>query len=151
MAYSTTRVLTTSKVKRKCRRACRTSERQRHQQFEIRKTCGAGETEGALSYLNEQWLNKHKEKFVSVCADQTLLRSHVSKEALDLILKELLRLDDPEFDYSASSGKFMRRFRLPENAKMEEVKATMENGVLTVTVPKVEDKKKEVKAIDIAG
>ncbi|GKD73324.1 17.8 kDa class I heat shock protein-like protein [Tanacetum coccineum] len=50
-----------------------------------------------------------------------------------------------------SSGKFMRRFRLPENAKMDEVKATMENGVLTVTVPKVEDKKKEVKAIDIAG
>ncbi|PWA61463.1 HSP18.1B [Artemisia annua] len=50
-----------------------------------------------------------------------------------------------------SSGKFMRRFRLPENAKMEEVKATMENGVLTVTVPKVEEKKKEVKAIDIAG
>ncbi|GJV44873.1 ATP-dependent DNA helicase PIF1-like protein [Tanacetum coccineum] len=50
-----------------------------------------------------------------------------------------------------SSGKFMRRFRLPENAKMDQIKATMENGVLTVTVPKVEDKKKEVKAIDIAG
>ncbi|GKB91804.1 17.8 kDa class I heat shock protein-like protein [Tanacetum coccineum] len=50
-----------------------------------------------------------------------------------------------------SSGMFMRRFRLPENAKMEEVKASMENGVLTVTVPKVEEKKKEVKAIDIAG
>ncbi|PWA36906.1 HSP18.1B [Artemisia annua] len=50
-----------------------------------------------------------------------------------------------------SSGKFMRRFRLPENAKMEEVKASMENGVLTVTVPKVEEKKKEVKAIDISG
>ncbi|GJR86397.1 17.6 kDa class I heat shock protein 3-like protein [Tanacetum coccineum] len=49
-----------------------------------------------------------------------------------------------------SSGKFMRRFRLPENAKMEEVKAAMENGVLTVTVPKVEEKK-EVKAIDISG
>ncbi|PWA36338.1 17.8 kDa class I heat shock protein [Artemisia annua] len=49
-----------------------------------------------------------------------------------------------------SSGKFMRRFRLPENAKMEEVKASMENGVLTVTVPKVEEKKKDVKAIDIA-
>ncbi|GKB30989.1 17.3 kDa class I heat shock protein, partial [Tanacetum coccineum] len=30
-------------------------------------------------------------------------------------------------------------------------KASMENGVLTVTVPKVEEKKKEVKAIDIAG
>ncbi|CAI9110758.1 OLC1v1010834C1 [Oldenlandia corymbosa var. corymbosa] len=50
-----------------------------------------------------------------------------------------------------SSGKFLRRFRLPENAKMDGVKASMENGVLTVTVPKEEVKKPEVKAIDISG
>ncbi|KAF8010802.1 hypothetical protein BT93_J1450 [Corymbia citriodora subsp. variegata] len=50
-----------------------------------------------------------------------------------------------------SSGKFMRRFRLPENAKMDQVKASMENGVLTVTVPKVEEKKREVKAVEISG
>ncbi|XVE79488.1 hypothetical protein DITRI_Ditri14bG0063200 [Diplodiscus trichospermus] len=50
-----------------------------------------------------------------------------------------------------SSGKFMRRFRLPENAKMDQIKASMENGVLTVTVPKVEVKKPDVKAIDISG
>ncbi|CAL5341140.1 unnamed protein product [Camellia sinensis] len=37
-----------------------------------------------------------------------------------------------------SSGRFTRPFRLPENAKMDEVMASMENGVLTVTVPKVE-------------
>ncbi|KAL2457441.1 17.6 kDa class I heat shock protein 3 [Forsythia ovata] len=50
-----------------------------------------------------------------------------------------------------SSGKFLRRFRLPENAKIDEVKASMENGVLTVTVPKEEVKKSEIKAIDISG
>uniref|UniRef100_A0A452XF82 SHSP domain-containing protein n=4 Tax=Triticinae TaxID=1648030 RepID=A0A452XF82_AEGTS len=50
-----------------------------------------------------------------------------------------------------SSGKFVRRFRLPEDAKVEEVKAGLENGVLTVTVPKAEVKKPEVKAIQISG
>ncbi|XP_047055469.1 16.9 kDa class I heat shock protein 1-like [Lolium rigidum] len=50
-----------------------------------------------------------------------------------------------------SSGKFVRRFRLPENAKVEQVKAGLENGVLTITVPKVEAKTPEVKAIEISG
>ncbi|XP_024973738.1 17.3 kDa class I heat shock protein-like isoform X2 [Cynara cardunculus var. scolymus] len=50
-----------------------------------------------------------------------------------------------------SSGKFTRRFRLPENAKMDEVKAAMENGVLTITVPKEEVKKPDVKSIEIRG
>ncbi|KAM3692044.1 hypothetical protein ACJW31_08G058200 [Castanea mollissima] len=50
-----------------------------------------------------------------------------------------------------SSGKFLRRFRLPENAKMDHIKAAMENDVLTVTVPKVEVKKPDVKSIEISG
>ena len=50
-----------------------------------------------------------------------------------------------------NSGKFMRRFRLPENVKMEGIKASMEDGVLTVTVPKEEVKKPEVKSIQISG
>uniref|UniRef100_A0A2P2KXS8 18.5 kDa class I heat shock protein-like n=1 Tax=Rhizophora mucronata TaxID=61149 RepID=A0A2P2KXS8_RHIMU len=50
-----------------------------------------------------------------------------------------------------SSGKFLRRFRLPENAKVDHVKASMEDGVLTVTVPKFETKKPDVKAIEISG
>ena len=50
-----------------------------------------------------------------------------------------------------SSGKFLRRFRLPDDAKMDQVKASMENGVLTVTVPKEEIKKPDVKSIEISG
>jgi len=50
-----------------------------------------------------------------------------------------------------SSGQFMRRFRLPENAKVDQVKAGLENGVLTVTVPKAEEKKPEVKSIQISS
>ena len=50
-----------------------------------------------------------------------------------------------------SGGKFVRRFRLPENAKIDQVTAAMENGVLTVTVPKEEVKKPDVKSIEISG
>ena len=50
-----------------------------------------------------------------------------------------------------SSGRFSRRFRLPENAKVEEVKADMENGELTVTVPKEEVKRPDVRPIQISG
>ncbi|XP_057442477.1 18.2 kDa class I heat shock protein-like [Lotus japonicus] len=65
--------------------------------------------------------------------------------------REQEQKDDKWHRVERSSGKFMRRFRLPENAKMDQVKAAMENGVLTVTVPKEEEKKPEVKSIQISG
>ncbi|XP_056165913.1 17.4 kDa class I heat shock protein-like [Syzygium oleosum] len=65
--------------------------------------------------------------------------------------KEKEEKNDKWHRVERSSGKFMRRFRLPENAKMDQIKASMENGVLTVTVPKEEEKKPEVKSIDISG
>ena len=65
--------------------------------------------------------------------------------------KEQEEKNDKWHRVERSSGKFLRRFRLPENAKVEEVKAGLENGVLTVTVPKAEEKKPEVKSIDISG
>lgn len=48
-------------------------------------------------------------------------------------------------------GRFIRRFKLPENAKTDEVKASMENGVLVVKIPKQEVKKPEKKVIEIQG
>ncbi|XP_078174777.1 16.9 kDa class I heat shock protein 2-like isoform X2 [Carex rostrata] len=65
--------------------------------------------------------------------------------------KEKEEKNDKWHHVERSSGKFMRRFRLPENAKVDQVKAAMENGVLTVTVPKEAVKKPEAKAIEISG
>lgn len=65
--------------------------------------------------------------------------------------KEEEQKNDKWHRIERSHGRFLRRFRLPENAKVEEVKATMENGVLTVTVPKQAQPKPEVKTIEISG
>ncbi|XP_031486528.1 17.8 kDa class I heat shock protein-like [Nymphaea colorata] len=65
--------------------------------------------------------------------------------------KEVEEKNDQWHRVERSSGEFLRRFRLPENAKVDQVKAAMENGVLTVTVPKVEPKKPNVRSIDISG
>ncbi|KAI3429060.1 uncharacterized protein J3R85_008697 [Psidium guajava] len=59
--------------------------------------------------------------------------------------------NDKRHLWERSSGKFMRRIRLPEKAKVDQIKASMEKGVLTILVPKVEEKKTGVKAIDISG
>ncbi|KAG0629758.1 hypothetical protein M758_1G127800 [Ceratodon purpureus] len=50
-----------------------------------------------------------------------------------------------------SSGSFMRKFRLPENANLDHITAKVDNGVLTVVVPKVEKKKQETRRIEIDG
>ncbi|XP_006643683.1 16.6 kDa heat shock protein-like [Oryza brachyantha] len=50
-----------------------------------------------------------------------------------------------------SSGKFQRRFRLPRGARVDQVSASMDDGVLTVTVPKEQAKKPQVKAVQISG
>ncbi|XP_058215973.1 18.1 kDa class I heat shock protein-like [Rhododendron vialii] len=49
-----------------------------------------------------------------------------------------------------SSGKFVRAFRLPESARVDQLKASMQDGVLTVTVPKAEARRAGVKSIHIS-
>ena len=60
--------------------------------------------------------------------------------------KEEKKKDDIWHRVERFNGKF---FRLPENAKVDQAKANMENGVLTVTVPKEEAKELDVKAVEI--
>lgn len=50
---------------------------------------------------------------------------------------------------------YSRKFRLPENAKVDEIKATMRDGVLRITVAKDDDEdervKKQRKEVEISG
>lgn len=47
--------------------------------------------------------------------------------------------------------KFFRSIRLPQDANTDEMKAKLENGVLVVTVPKKQDKKAQIRLVQIAG
>ncbi|KAL9421547.1 hypothetical protein AB3S75_033927 [Citrus x aurantiifolia] len=65
--------------------------------------------------------------------------------------KEVEERSDTWHRVERSSGQFLRRFRLPENARIDKVKASIEYGVLTVTVPKVFADRPDVRAIEISG
>ncbi|XP_021904180.1 17.6 kDa class I heat shock protein 3-like [Carica papaya] len=66
--------------------------------------------------------------------------------------REEEHINDKWHRVERSTGKFLRRFRLPENAKMDNIKATMEHGVLNVVVPKeVEQEKPAIKSVEISG
>ncbi|KAG0606821.1 hypothetical protein M758_9G170500 [Ceratodon purpureus] len=47
-------------------------------------------------------------------------------------------------------GVFCRRFRLPDNTVPDEVKATVVDGVLTITIPKVQKPKHFVRQIQVS-
>ncbi|KAL2621316.1 hypothetical protein R1flu_001521 [Riccia fluitans] len=46
-------------------------------------------------------------------------------------------------------GTFLRKFRLPENIVKDVIKAQVENGVLTIVIPKIPPPKPEVRAIEV--
>ncbi|XP_031497379.1 class I heat shock protein-like isoform X1 [Nymphaea colorata] len=50
-----------------------------------------------------------------------------------------------------SGGQFSREFVLPDNAKVDQIKAQFENGVLTVTVPKETVTKPKTRSISISS
>jgi len=52
--------------------------------------------------------------------------------------------------YERRFGSFSRSFTLPKNVDVDGITASAKDGVLTVTVPKVEEEKPKAKEIPIA-
>ncbi|BBN16979.1 HSP20 family protein [Marchantia polymorpha subsp. ruderalis] len=89
---------------------------------------------------------KKEEIKIQVADDRVLsISGERNKEKVDQ--KDNFRRSERSF------GKFYRQFKLPSNAKTQEISARVENGVLTVTVPKTEESKKksEVRTVEITG
>lgn len=63
--------------------------------------------------------------------------------------EEIVKEKDSWRCVERSHGKFSRQFVLPENAKVSKVAAKVENGVLTVTVPKTKKSAPRVRSIEI--
>ncbi|KAE8039180.1 hypothetical protein FH972_011618 [Carpinus fangiana] len=81
-------------------------------------------------------------------------RAHVLKASLPGFVDEdvLVELqDDRVLQVSVESGKFVSRFKVPDDARLEQLKASMHNGVLTVTIPKAEANMPNVRNIEISG
>ncbi len=71
-----------------------------------------------------------------------------SKENYILIeaVKHKQPQDESKVHYSERyTGSYARRIFLPDNCDIENVKAKLKNGVLTLTVPKTDNIKKEIK------
>ena len=65
--------------------------------------------------------------------------------------KEQPEKNDKWYRIERSGGKFLRRFQLPYDAIIGQIKANMEDGVLTVIVPiEEEEMKRDLKAIQIS-
>ena len=63
--------------------------------------------------------------------------------------KEEVQKGDKWHRVERAQGSFLRRIRLPENANVDEVKAQVQDGVLTVTIPKVQKPKPQARQIEV--
>ena len=87
----------------------------------------------------------------------------VNSDSIDLAIEEnilTLRAErKPDFEdekstyliQERSTGSFYRALRLPDTVDPNKVQSTYENGVLTVTLPKAEEKKKKQIKIQVGG
>jgi len=85
-----------------------------------------------------------KENFTIEVEEDTL--KIASKKVEEKIEETDSRFRRREFNFKS----FERSFKLPENIKTEDIQANYENGILRVTLPKMEEKKALKKMVEIS-
>lgn len=107
----------------------------------------------SLNQVNVDW-KETKKAHLFIVEVPGLKKDQVNgKRKLDKVMLEDDKYPDKWHRMERSRGNFYRKFKLPENAEVERVSAAMEDGVLTVTVPKtnVTVNKAHIMSIPIAG
>jgi hypothetical protein len=99
-------------------------------------------------YAHVQLTGLNKEEIKVEILDSRTLRISGERN------KEEVKESDTWHCVERTRSNFMRSFKLPEDANLEQIKAKVDNGVLTVTVPKIEKehpKRPRTQSIEIGG
>lgn len=99
--------------------------------------------EGEFAYHVEADLPGVKKEDISVETKDNILTISGERKHKDEVKK------DDYYKLESSYGKFVRSFTLPKGVDAENIKASCENGVLEVVIPKLTKKIEEKKKIKV--
>lgn len=99
--------------------------------------------EGKDAYYIDVDLPGVKKDAVDVSVDKNILTVSGKRETTDEVKK------DDYYRIESAYGTFSRSFTLPENVDVEGIRATSEDGVLEIVIPKQEVQKDTTKKIEI--
>lgn len=99
--------------------------------------------EGEFAYHIDVDLPGVKKEDIKVDIEENILKISGERN-----FKKEVKEED-YYKVETSFGKFERNFTLPNNVDIENIKATSEDGVLEVVLPKITEKKKETKNISV--
>ncbi|KAF3329227.1 class I heat shock protein 1-like protein [Carex littledalei] len=115
--------------------------------------CGEGADATALARANVDWRETDKAHITT--AEIPEVKVEVEENNVLQISGQRVKEEEQKGDtwhcIERSKGSFQRRFQLPDSADLENIECFLENGVLTIQVPKKEtDKPCNVRSIDIS-
>jgi HSP20 family protein len=99
--------------------------------------------EGEFAYHIDIDLPGVKKDDIKVDVEDNVLKISGERNFKDEVKEE------DYYKVETSFGKFQRNFTLPDNVDIENISASSLDGVLEVILPKIKEKEKEVKKIEI--